>query len=293
MKNINKLCIISHARTGSNFLSHHLPSTETQYNAGEFFSPFIPGIIDCLRFILEHPPIPSAWINLIIELTNGWKEPSEGCKIPPSMRVQLFYEIINTVKNYNYQFFISKIMMCQLYDEYTLDNLLEDGHYLLFNYRKNIMHMYFSTLMAKETNIWIMRNRHNQKAKSEQIQYYNKLTSNVKVTWDYDAYIKYHRCVTNSYNKMKDFIMRKGLEGCIVQYEQLCETKNKILFIKSKISDADFAGLLIEESDTTKLKSNHNYDYVLNKKDFLQDMRKLSMEQIYYYDFDDFCDKKR
>jgi len=277
---VRTIVTIAHARTGSTFLINFFyPETNKSYNGKEFYGDFLPTQYNQIKNIyLKHDiPVPNSYklfLNKTIYMlgqlahykkpvTEVMEETSDICSL------DMIDDVTNTLTDLNYECFFYKLIHNKYLEGVWFDFVKHcsiKADTIIINYRKSILDTYISLRKAEKTGIWI--------GKEYREEYdFCKLTWNLQDFKDFSAnYKNYYYHVLNMLKILKkDYI--------IINYEELCDSKNKQKFIKDKIKLNKY---IKKQSNIIKQSTSKNIeDNFENSEEFKQQVKELEHSQLF------------
>jgi len=272
---MKKITIIATHRTGSSRITSHFPSVANkQYNTNEIYSGYIPPLADDIKFILENPPIATSWIDFIVNITNKFHEQVKYHHL--NLTYKMLGDLQSVAEKIGYHYFITKILNPHIVClDISTETLVKDSDFIIMNYRRNMLETFISGELALYTKVYA--------GNPENKQQYD--AANYKIAWDKNKYDNFiHNSLIKGYDKWLPFVKNNNV--CVLQYEKLAKIQNLTNLLNHIFNRWGIEDMIISPSRHLKLNDQPMHTYIQNANEFLQDIKKLSNEEIYYTKFD-------
>ena len=299
MKNIFIMC---NGRTGSSFLSGHMPSVDmkpsvNQYNAWEFFAMWPPNFWRNIHFLRHNCiDIPQSFINFMCDTYYPkFHEPFTKNNAPDSgdykltqldnigkkpfmndfpYTIDMLPDFSKALEKMGIKYFIHKnISHANLKGNWSQEDVMRHADVVIVNYRKSILDTYISNVKASESAIWLSHN-------------YDEKYDN-KIYWSKKAFLEYAEKYQRQYADIRAALKNLNKPYFVIEYESFCKEPNKTEYLSNKLKTVGISDLALKNSNTVKQsKDREHYETCFKKyhvREFIKDYP--SIKHLTTYEF--------
>lgn len=270
-----KIGIISQHRTGSTFLSNHIPTTDNQYNINEFYTGYIPALVGGMQFFLNEDRVPESAKKLIFKVFQTYhnRRNQEFNESTDIFEIDLLYDFFDIIQSKGYEYFFFKFLSSQNNQSINLDNIYNFCDYVIFNYRRDTVASYISLELAKTNNLWEVHD-------NKRLNTYLKKQRPIR--WDLKKYLTYKDKVHAHYDKFKLYV--NSSNTVLIEYEDF--VLNSLAIMRQHMDYFKLKNVFLQYPPMKKMNPGIYQDYMENPKDFDKDYGDLHISNFEYIGFD-------